>query len=154
MGYTHYFKNLTSSVPFAEAVEDIVDAAEKHGIVIRGGDGYDPIPVFRPDVIWLNGDGDEGLDHESFWVPGKADGFNFCKTVRKPYDAVVVASLVWAIVNEADGWENIGSDGKWGDWVDPTHNGRNPIGGIALYEEVFGKLSDDEVAKVKSLIGE
>lgn len=154
MGYTHYFKNLTSNVPFAEAVEDIVSAAEKHGIVIRGGDGYEPTPVFRSDVIWLNGDGEEGLDYESFWVPGKADGFNFCKTARKPYDAVVVASLVWAIVNETDGWENIGSDGKWGDWVNPSPRGNNPIGGIALYEEVFGKLSDDEVAKVKSLIGE
>lgn len=153
MGYTHYFKDLTMSAPFAEAVEKFAKAAESHGVAIRGGNGYDE-PVFRPDLVWINGDGMEGLDHETFWVPGKPDGFNFCKTARKPYDAVVVASLVWAIVNEADGWENIGSDGTWEDWVDPTHNGSNPIGGIALYEEVEGPLGEDDIHRIQDLIGE
>lgn len=153
MGYTHYFKGLTAGKAFSEAVEGFARAAEAHGVTIRGGDGYDE-PVFRPDLVWINGDGEEGLDHETFWVPAEPDWFNFCKTARKPYDAVVVASLVWAILNEQDGWESIGSDGTWEDWVDPTHNGTNPIGGIALYEEVCDKLTEDEVAKVKGVIGE
>lgn len=155
MGYTHYFKNLTVDETFAEAIREFVTAAESHGVRICGGLG-DGEPHVGADYVSLNGDGEEGLDHETFYLPSKPEGFNFCKTWRKPYDAVVVASLIWAIVFEANGWEHIGSDGDWEDWVDPHHNCGEPlpIGGVALYEEVYEPLTEDEIAKVKGVIGD
>ena len=155
MGYTHYFKELVTDATFSPLVADIVDVAGKHGIRVCGpmGDGE---PVINEGNVALNGDGEQGLDHESFVLPSKPlEWFNFCKTARKPYDAVVVATLILAIVNEQPGWESIASDGGWSDWVDPRGGyGEDVIGGVALYEETFGKLNDEEVAKVKAHIGE
>lgn len=152
MGYTHYFKGLKSNEFIADALEQIVEKAREHGIFVGDGWGIGA-PIISADEIAINGDASKGLDHETFYLSDD-DGFNFCKTARKPYDAVVVATLVYAIVGEHEGAENICSDGTWEDWVDVTGNGSNPIGGIALYEEVFGPLSDDEIALVKSRIGE
>lgn len=155
MGYTHYFADLVTDEAFAKDVAAVVEAAEAHGIRICGpmGDGE---PFVGADAISLNGDAEEGLDHETFYLPAEPDGFNFCKTARKPYDAVVVATLIRAIVTGQEGWEGIGSDGTWSDWVDARggYGKKAPVGGVALYEEVFGKLSEEDVAKVKAKIGE
>ena len=46
------------------------------------------------DIIWFNGDADDGLDHETFLVDLTETGRNFCKTARKPYDTLVLACII------------------------------------------------------------
>ena len=153
MGYTHYFKSLTPTPEFSECVRDIVDKAEELGIRVRNGWGEDEA-IITPTKVAINGDADEHLDHETFYLTDIDEGFNFCKTARKPYDSAVVAVLILAIVNEQPGWRNIGSDGTWEDWVDARGGYGTPVGGVGLYEATFGPLSDEEVEKVKAQIGE
>lgn len=50
--------------------------------------------VITDNVIRFNGVDDDA--HETF-VFSKKSGFNFCKTQRKPYDAVVCACLLTAM---------------------------------------------------------
>ena len=46
--------------------------------------------------------------------------------------------------------QGIASDGGWSDWVDPRGGyGEGVIGGVALYEATFGKLSDEEVEQIR-----
>jgi hypothetical protein len=152
MGYTHYFTGLRTDATFSKCIQDIIDVAQEHGIRVRDGWG-DGEAIVTNTRVALNGDTDNGLDHETFSISDGSDGFNFCKTARKPYDSVVVAILILAIVNEQPGWEEIQSDGTWGDWVDAHGGYDTPIGGVALYEETFGPLSDTDKAKVMAQIG-
>lgn len=152
MGYTHYFAELRTDPEFSEHVRNIVDVAQESGIRVRNGWGEEEA-IVSDNAVSINGDADEGLDHETFYLPDRPDGFNFCKTARKPYDSVVVAILIRAIVDEQPGWENIRSDGGWLDWEDARGGYNTPIGGVALYERVFGPLSDAEKAKVMEQIG-
>jgi len=153
MGYTHYFKGLKTSDVFAEGVRDIVTAAAELGIKVCGPDGYGD-PIVTADFIALNGDAEANLDYESFVIRNN-DRFNFCKTARRPYDAVVTAILIWAIVGEFDGYENIGTDGSWEDWVNPGRHdgtGESRPNGFEVYEQAFGeKLTDEEIKRVKEV---
>jgi hypothetical protein len=64
--------------------------------------------IIDDSVVRFNGIGDNA--HETF-VFSKNIGFNFCKTQRKPYDAVVCACLATAI--EIFGSDiNVSSDGN------------------------------------------
>lgn len=153
MGYTHYFPGLKTNEIFAEGVRDIVAAAEELGIKVCGADGYGE-PIVTGDLIALNGDAESGLDYESFVIDGE-DGFSFCKTARRPYDAVVTAILICAIVGEFDGCEGIATDGGWDDWVSPGRHdgtGESRPNGFEVYERAFGeRLTDAEIARVKEV---
>ena len=153
MGYTHYYDGLACNAEMAQAVADIVDHAKAHGIGIRGGGGYGE-PVIVDCLICLNGDADKGYDHETFYVPAQPDpsDFQFCKTARKPYDAVVVATLIWAILNDAENAYKIGSDGTWEDWSH-DRGGYGSITGAELYEEVFGPIGYAALEKIRQQIG-
>ena len=84
------------------------------------------VDFVKGEHITFNGIGKQA--HEPFAFPGKL-GFNFTKTVWKPYDEVVTAALIVArSCFPADELE-IASDGEWSDW------GR----GRQLYEKTFGK---------------
>ena len=105
-----------------------------------GGEGY---PEFHDDYFAYNGTYVNDQWHESFvwdknvivpeWQQGK--GFDYkkkgvffcCKTARKPYDTVVVATLLRASHYYGD-TISIASDGTWEEWG----NGRD------LYESAFG----------------
>jgi len=158
MGYTHYFerdnKNKGSAFMFGKLsldVKKIIDEAQKQGIVIRGGDGTG-LPTFTEGYFSFNGDATDGNDHETFYweaLPEQPEWqtkhfanterattvFDFCKTARKPYDAVVCAVLIRAKVIYGDLVE-IRSDGDWdgGGW-DEWQEGRK------LYETVFGEVA-------------
>jgi hypothetical protein len=70
-------------------------------------------PEVSKDLIRFNGLGEDG--HETFLVLRDEGGFAFCKTVRKPYDALVVATL--ALMNHyAPGAWRYKSDGDPEDW--------------------------------------
>ena len=54
--------------------------------------------MFKNDEIYLNGDGANDLDHETFALNKDGSGTSgaFTKTNRKPYDAVVSTILYYA----------------------------------------------------------
>ena len=124
-GYTDYWEqseDFTNSewskiVRLAKAA---IKTAEKHGIVIRDGWGKGK-PKIDNKEIYLNGDGEKDLDHETFRITKKLkDDWGFTKTARKPYDAVVATILVGIqkiapkkFEARADGSLRIGGINKW-----------------------------------------
>lgn len=129
MGYTHYFEGIgfLDDETLAEA-KLIMTAAANKGIVIRGWDGNDA-PFIEDGFISLNGDESTDNDYESFEI-GRDKKWSFCKTARRPYDAVVGAILIAVKQHQPDA--KITSDGNWDespDWGEPR----------ALYELALGK---------------
>lgn len=119
MGYTHYFETIKPLTPeFVEDVKRIVATAEAGDIIIRGWDGTGE-PELSTEGIILNGDANTDHDYETFML--KADeGFNFCKTARRPYDAVVGAILIRlkkyqpsAMIDSDGVWDHRDGDGDW-----------------------------------------
>ena len=131
-GYSNYWKqseDFTNSewskiVRLAKAA---IKTAEKHGIVIRDGWGKGK-PKIDNKQIYLNGDGENNLDHETFLITKKMDtgrkysdpGSGLTKTNRKPYDAVVATILVGIqkiapkkFKPSADGSLRVGGVNKW-----------------------------------------
>lgn len=126
MGYTHYFADLKVNAALADFAKD---AVKESGVAICGATGGEK-PVINPTSIQLNGSAKKEEDYESFVLP--ANGFGgFCKTARRPYDSVVTAILIDAIVEKVDGWENISSDGDIDDWIES--------GGVDLFSRVYEK---------------
>ena len=62
---------------------------------VKGGDGTGR-PEIGNDRIMFNGDASKGEDHETMVLERQGNGFQFCKTARKPYDRFVKALLVLA----------------------------------------------------------
>ena len=124
-GYTNYWDHTedftnpewSKIVRLAKAA---IKTAEKHGIVIRDGWGKGK-PKIDNKQIYLNGDGENNLDHETFRITKKLkDDWGFTKTARKPYDAVVATILVGIkkiapkkFEPRADGSLRVGGVNKW-----------------------------------------
>lgn len=111
MGYTHYWntKKATNKAwdELCETVTKLIDSLEDK---ITGGDGYG-LPEISKDCICFNGDAVEGEEHESFYILKGSESWDFCKTARKPYDAVVVATLIEAKrLKIVSSWDSDGSD--------------------------------------------
>ena len=96
MGYTRYWKTTENKydTEVISTINTILEIAKKDfGIILRSGDDSGD-PIVNDEYISINGDGYNDLDCDSFIiVNGYADGFDFCKTERKPYDIVVNALL-------------------------------------------------------------
>ena len=76
----------------------------KTNFAIFGWDGTGS-PVFTSEKISFNGDASVGNDHETFYIEKYDDGFNFCKTARKPYDVAVCVALLCFAHNFGDVFE-------------------------------------------------
>lgn len=121
MGYTHYWdrpKQLNDT-KFAELVEDvkkILAAAKEKGIEIVGGMGDKGTePTLTGDLIVFNGVEDDA--HETVHIPRVGNGWDFCKTARKPYDLPAMATLI-ALNYHFPDVAKIRSDGEQDDeWV-------------------------------------
>lgn len=137
MGYTHYFTIEHLEECFVDEVNDIVTMAQDDGIVLADFDGNGK-PIVTDTKIALNGSRALGQEYESFVLP--TDGFGFCKTAHRPYDTVVTAILVSAIVNKIG--EGVSSDGTYADWKD----------GIALYERAVRKLTQSERKRIRRML--
>lgn len=89
MGYTRYWdiKNDLDDYRFLKFKEFCNQIVELFDIPLED-------IVITDNVVRFNGV-DDGA-HETF-VFSKKSGFNFCKTQRKPYDAVVCACLLTAM---------------------------------------------------------
>jgi len=118
MGYTHYFEgkvNLDEST--LASIQLLIDQAQKQGIAIRGGLGSGE-PEVTSERVRFNGDASTDDDYETFSV-GDSSAWTFCKTARRPYDAVVgsvlllLASLNPEFVVTSDG--DATDPGDWGD---------------------------------------
>ena len=154
MGYTHSWrrpKNFGSVditdmyIRLVADVKKIITQAERCGISIGNFDGTNHGPTYDQNSFRFNGYG--GLAHETFlwecvptdtaeWRKDELDTFDFCKTARAPYDAVVTAVLIR--VKHIYG-ENvtISSDGLWdADELLGWHDGRE------LYETVFDEFAE------------
>ena len=96
MGYTNYWnlEKTEFTEEFLEDVKKIIDLANGSGIDLANGSGFEGTkPIIEKEVISLNGM--EPEDYETFYLGGEK-GFGFCKTARRPYDAVVKAILILA----------------------------------------------------------
>jgi hypothetical protein len=135
MGYTHYFSKVGVTKDdalrfemFANGARTIIEYAttqDKIQIADGMGENLGKWEVSK-ELVSFNGLGADS--HETFYWGSDADGFNFCKTARKPYDAVVTACLIH--LKECYGLAvDIGSDGSWsGEWQDGARLYRNALG--------------------------
>jgi len=136
-GYTNYFyktKDLKKfDAPFVNEVKRIVAAS---GVPLGNWDGKGK-PKITDTIISLNGVGEDS--YESFVITAEYEkkddffnkGFNFCKTDRKPYDAVVKAILMSAKKHGViDRWKFDGDDTE-----------TEYIAGKQLYDCAVGKKS-------------
>jgi hypothetical protein len=128
MGYTHYIyqKSRFDDAAWKKIMTEtlrICEAAKTAGIRLAGPDGSG-LPEITDNEIALNGIAPDE-NHESFILTQKpqyrnaeapsprekAEGaFTFCKTARKPYDAIVVSILAF-VKRIAPSAVEIGSDG-------------------------------------------
>jgi hypothetical protein len=140
VGYTHFFNQ--QAVPTQKQWKAIMSDAKK--IIAYAKESNIPLayeydepqepPRVTSELIRFNGV--LGGGHETFYLPrvmepgyrGEKFRFNFCKTARKPYDAVVGAILI-SMNDHAPGCWDIASDGDRSDWADC----------IDLYKQAIGK---------------
>ena len=114
MGYTHYFEQLRplTENEFSELVKvtkRIIKLANDDGIEICDGNGNGE-PIITDELIQLNGSSHNDNDHETFMIQRDKKYGDFCKTARKPYDAVVVSILHYMKHCISDAYD-ISSDG-------------------------------------------
>lgn len=143
MGYTHYWNYKKKSDNFDNEFTDVqmditLGLRHTNDIVLRGGNGLG-LPEFTKDRICFNGDGERGLDHETFYFDGEPEDFVFCKTNHKPYDFVVCLCLL-SLSNRLEGFE-FSSDGDINEW--------KPI--LEFYEKFIGKLKPSILEKFSTL---
>lgn len=134
MGYTHYYRgqNVTLTPAIVTDINAIIVGAMARGISIRNGLGEGE-PIVNETEVIINGDASAGEDYETFSIESGVDHnglSSFCKTARKPYDAVVGAILLR--LHETDPDFQFSSDGSFEDeedWGGPR----------SLYFQVFGE---------------
>ena len=132
MGYTHYFEHtaVTEEV-WGKILTDCRKLKKKlpsrslsaggyckdQELVIGDGGGEKKLRVFgSKKQIIFNGFPDE-MAHETFSLfRDGSDGFEFCKTARKPYDLLVCACLVVYHYHSQE-TVKLGSDGDMEDWA-------------------------------------
>jgi len=100
MGYTHYWKETAFTDGqwqlFIDAEHRLIHEAVFNANIKldREWDNDSEPPEVTDELVAFNGRADAG--HETFFFERENNQFNFCKTARKPYDDVVVASLIMA----------------------------------------------------------
>ena len=123
MGYTRYWTrtNKPLTEEFVAKVKAIIKESEEKGIKICDGSGEGE-PMITTDEVSFNGDDSIGAAHETCFFTNNEDGWNFCKTARKPYDYTVREVLKVAeemgIVTEVsdDGYNEPITDTQWLDY--------------------------------------
>ena len=142
MGYTHYFDNLRPNEGLCSDLETIIrNFTICYDKYICGPSGYGE-PIIEPNLIAFNGDAEENQDCESCIID-TSRGFKFCKTDRRPYDAVVVALLTDAILSRTPGYAEIHSDGNVIDWAR----------GIALFSFAFGlEITENDICFIDRIL--
>lgn len=107
MGYTHYFQQKEEMSPeswarFTKNATQLIEQAWDVALDVDITESY----------LRVNGVGEES--HEDFYLARTDMSWNFCKTNRKPYDAVVTAILT--LLRYTYPSFALSSDGSWGEW--------------------------------------
>jgi len=116
MGYTHYW-TISKRIPAVKwiliqtAVEEIIKASPAK---VQYEFDLDAAPQINGEAIRFNGPGDEGC--ETFILSRGKSEFEFCKTRQRPYDEVVVATLIAAKVFAPE-CVSASTDGTQEDWA-------------------------------------
>lgn len=119
MGYTHYWTDFggadTLPTEAVRLIKQVTDQAYRQGLIQREHDDSRP-PRVAAQEVRFNGVGEEG--HETFrYSTSPGDEIGFCKTARKPYDAVVMRVLL--ILGYYREGLTIRSDGEFdGEWAE------------------------------------
>jgi len=134
MGYTQYFFKIDDSIDFTKSEilefgKNVKKIIQKSGIKIKGPDGLGE-PIINEKEVSFNGDASKSEDYETFSVSN--DTWGVCKTNRKAYDKVVVASII-AAKKVFKNKIKVGSD---------AHNINDVNEGIKLFIEA---IDDDNV---------
>ena len=116
MGYTRYWTRTNKKITqeCVDEINKILENCKKLNITICGPNGFGD-PIVNTDIIAFNGPQENDLGHESFTIDDD-EGFNVCKTARKPYDYAVRESL--NILNRYNIVSNIRSDGENNEIID------------------------------------
>ena len=126
MGYTHYWrfkkpakgKASQTETAYQRALIDCQRIILTYRAVNGGLSGFSAhTKLGQYGGINVNGSRDDG--HETFVLRehfSENEGFNFCKTARKPYDRVVTACLIVLSYRLGDCIE-VSSDGDSEDWA-------------------------------------
>lgn len=134
IGYTHYWSQRQPEITDGQwrAIrDDARKLIEASPAPIGDAFGESPAWIIDSEKIVFNGMGADshetfvlhrrGQDHFESWMDRSRNpwGFMFCKTARKPYDAVVCGVLMSAY-RHAPGWQRITSDGYADEtiWID------------------------------------
>lgn len=95
MGYTRYWKRTDKAYgeDFIREVKAVIGDCFTRGISLANGFGED-FPQADMEKVWLNGIDKNDLGHETLAIFNTTsehfkEGFDFCKTARKPYDYAV-----------------------------------------------------------------
>jgi len=147
MGYTHYFRRQKEldRQKFQKLVDDVrklikASAKVEPRVLLADGRGtVGSVPQVNLEAIVFNGmdyseQGGQDGSHETVYIPRveyveatpKELIFNFCKTARKDYDLVVVATLIAFKKHFPE--IKVTSDGNQEDWE----------AGIAFCQEILG----------------
>ena len=119
MSYTHYFEQMRHAEPAAwQAICDdfrkmLATALISKPLPIQRGDEDKSQPYVDDKLIIFNGIGNDA--HETMVLVRAGNGFQFCKTARKPYDRAVTALLILADFHSPNTW-TVTSDGEPDDW--------------------------------------
>lgn len=111
MGYTHYFPHHHTADKVWRKIK-----ADCEKVISNLPEDIKIVDESSDHNVWFNGFEDEG--HETFVLyRAGSDGFEFCKTARKPYDLAVTACLL-VYKHHSPDTIKVSSDGDAEDWVE------------------------------------
>ncbi len=124
MGYTHYWRQTTNKAlpktkwnAFQKDIKTVLDNLPENGV--NDYTREEPLSIdvkTNSDNVFHFNAVEEEFQHECFYFERKhEDDFNFCKTARKPYDYMVIASLLLVEKHFPKKFE-ISSDGDVQEW--------------------------------------
>jgi len=136
MAFTHYMQPTRTTTQeqweaYTKKAKEIIDA---FGQPLYNWDGTKEGVEITDGLIRFNGGAAKGEDHETCKIE-RNGVWNFCKTARKPYDAVVVALLMVG--------EKMGIIAEW--LADDSMEGADFGEALLLLEKVEDEKTDREV---------
>lgn len=92
MGYTHYWNNKTKSKPSKKRIAAFYEVFNE---MLKEEESVISVKSQDDSVLHFNGIGEDEYECFVLTFDSKSD-FDFCKTAEKPYDTLVVATLMLA----------------------------------------------------------
>jgi len=128
MGYTHYYrvKNVPNEAyaSIRKDFETLIPKFTAQNIPLTGWDSEGEMTV-NDEEIRFNGVEDDG--HETMALGVDTEGFNFCKTARKPYDLAVTSLLIVASQHLGE-LISVSSDGYLSEWKEAMELCQSTLG--------------------------